>query len=261
MLVSQTREGARWVTVIVRVIVPTIWAGILSAAFVAVALREYTFASLLNCRRHARSPARPRLGPMPGPFEPDPSQLRISDADRHRVAEILREAAGEGRLDFDELNQRLEATYAARTYADLVPITHDLPAHPAPQPARHPSSVVPGPAGERHVAILGGFDRKGAWVVPRRLSIFAMMGGADLDLREAKFAAQEVTITVNCFMGGAQITVGPHVNVVMEGTGIMGGYSGPSRRVPAELDESSPTVRVRGVAIWGGVAVERKRWP
>ena len=60
----------------------------------------------------------------------DPTQLRISDADRHQVAEILREAAGEGRLDIDELDQRLEATYAARTYADLVPITLDLPAHP-----------------------------------------------------------------------------------------------------------------------------------
>lgn len=195
-----------------------------------------------------------------GELEPDPSQLRISDADRHRVAEILREAAGEGRLEIAELDERLEATYAARTYADLVPITHDLPVQgSSPRPARRPSPVVPGPQAERHVAILGGFDRKGAWVVPQQLSVFAMLGGADLDLREARFAAQEVTITVNCFMGGAQITVSPHVNVVMEGTGIMGGYSGPGRRVPAELDDSSPTVRIRGVAIWGGVSVERKR--
>ena len=107
-------------------------------------------------------------------------------------------------------------------------------------------------------ATLGGFDRKGAWVVPQQLSIFAMMGGADLDLREARFAAREVTISVNCFMGGAQITVPPHVNVVMEGTGIMGGYAGPSGLVDPDLDASSPTVRIRGVAIWGGVSVERK---
>jgi DUF1707 SHOCT-like domain len=197
---------------------------------------------------------------MEGPLEPDRAGMRISDDDRHRVAEILREAAGEGRLDIAELDERLEATYAARTYADLVPITQDLPVQASsPQPARRPSPLVPGPASQRHVAILGGFERKGAWVVPQQLSIFAMMGGADLDLREATFAAQEFTITVNCFMGGAQITVGPHVNVVMEGTGIMGGYSGPGTRVPAELDASSPTLRVRGVAIWGGVSVERKR--
>ena len=81
----------------------------------------------------------------------DPSQLRISDDDRHKVAEVLREAAGEGRIDFDELDQRLEATYAARTYADLVPITLDLPVQTAPTSCRctpvaasTPSPVVPG---------------------------------------------------------------------------------------------------------------------
>ena len=67
----------------------------------------------------------------------DPAQLRISDEERHQVAEILRRAAGEGRLDIDELDQRLEQTYAARTYADLVPITLDLPAHPHARPVPH----------------------------------------------------------------------------------------------------------------------------
>ena len=66
--------------------------------------------------------------------------MRISDAERHRVAEVLREAAGEGRLDLDELDERLELTFAAKTYADPLPITADLHAvHPAPPP----SSPVP----------------------------------------------------------------------------------------------------------------------
>lgn len=193
----------------------------------------------------------------------DPTQLRISDADRHQVAEILRTAAGDGRIDLDELDERLEAAYAARTYADLVPITSDLPVEG--QRPWHPpamaSPVVPGPASENHVAVLSGLDRKGVWVVPRRMSVFAMMGGADLDLRQAQFAAQEVVITVNAFMGGAQITVGPHTRVVMEGMGIMGGYSGPNDKTPAELDANSPTVRIRGVAVWGGVSVDRKPMP
>jgi hypothetical protein len=193
----------------------------------------------------------------------DPAQLRISDADRHQVAEILRQAAGEGRLDIDELDQRLEATYAARTYADLVPITLDLPSHPhqRPVPARQPAAspvVGPGPEQESHFAILSGLSRKGVWVVPRRMTILALMGGAELDLRRAKFAAPEVVITVNAFMGGAQIIVGPNVHVQVEGTGIMGGYSGPSGLVEAELDESSPVVRIKGFAVWGGVNVERK---
>lgn len=191
----------------------------------------------------------------------DPSQLRISDAERHQVAEILREAAGEGRLDLDELDSRLEATYAARTYADLVPITLDLPAHLHPVPATRASAspdVVAGPKRETHLAVLSGFDRRGVWVVPERMTVIAFMGGAELDLRQAKFSAKEVVITINAIMGGATVIVGPRTNVQMEGTGIMGGYSGPSGLVDAELDAGSPTVRIRGVAIMGGVNVERK---
>jgi hypothetical protein len=197
---------------------------------------------------------------------PDPSQLRISDQDRHQVAEVLREAAGERRIDLEELDHRLEATYSARTYADLVPITVDLPSAamthlPARAAAATPSPVVAGPAQERHVAIMSGLERKGAWVVPQHLIVFAFMGGADLDLRQATFAAREVTITINAIMGGADIKVNPHTHVIMEGTGIMGGYSGPSDRTPAELDANSPVVRIRGFAIMGGVSVSRKRAP
>ncbi len=182
----------------------------------------------------------------------DPDQLRISDADRHRVAEMLREAAGEGRLEMEELDERLEATYEARTYADLVPITLDLPSQPAQST---------GPEKQRHLAILSGLDRRGVWVVPQQMTVLVLMGGANLDLRQASFATQEVVLTINAFMGGASVIVGPHQHVIIEGTGIMGGYSGPSGLVAEQLDPSSPTVRIKGVAIWGGVTVERKHVP
>jgi hypothetical protein len=193
----------------------------------------------------------------------DPSQLRISDADRHKVAEVLREAAGEGRIDFAELDERLEATYAARTYADLVPITLDLPVQAVAslpvQPEAGPSAspvVGGGPAEERHLAIMSGLERKGVWTVPAHLAVTCFMGGADLDLRRARFSAPEVVLTINAVMGGADITVDPHTRVVMEGTGIMGGYSGPSG--DAELTADSPVVRIRGFALMGGVRVTRR---
>jgi len=192
----------------------------------------------------------------------DPTRLRISDEDRHKVAEVLREAAGEGRIDLDELDQRLEATYAARTYADLVPITVDLPVQPVTHlPAVSPPSVVPGPVEERHVAILGGLERKGVWVVPQRMTVNCFMGGADLDLREARFAASEVVLTINAIMGGADIKVNPQTQVIMEGTSIMGGYSGPSDHGAPELTSGSPVVRIRGFALMGGVNVPRRPAP
>jgi hypothetical protein len=197
--------------------------------------------------------------------EHDPSRLRISDSERHQVAEVLREAAGEGRIDLEELDQRLEATYAARTYADLAPITLDLPARATsglpidPAPAASPSPVVAGgPTEEKHLAILGGLERKGVWTVPARLTVSCFMGGADLDLRRAQFAAPEVVITINAVMGGADIKVNPQTQVIMEGTGIMGGYSGPADSSPLELDANSPVVRIRGFALMGGVSVSRR---
>ncbi|MGC4109577.1 MAG: DUF1707 domain-containing protein [Nocardioides sp.] len=198
----------------------------------------------------------------------DPSRLRISDADRHQVAEVLREAAGEGRLDFEELDERLEATYAARTYGDLVPITRDLPVPDRtslpvqPLESSSPRSVVAGgPTEERHLAIMGGLDRKGVWTVPAHLTVTCFMGGCDLDLRQAQFAAREVVITIRAVMGGADIKVNPQTRVVMEGTGIMGGYSGPSDKTPADFDEHSPVVRIRGFAVMGGVSVSRRPAP
>lgn len=190
----------------------------------------------------------------------DPSRLRISDADRHQVAEVLREAAGDGRIDLDELDERLERTYAARTYADLVPITLDLPVQPRSVPA--PGPLPTGAATEeRHLAIMGGLERKGVWTVPARMTVTCFMGGADLDLRRAQFAAGQVVLTINAVMGGADIKVNPQTHVVMEGTGIMGGYSGPSDSTPAELRADSPVVRIRGFAIMGGVSVSRRPAP
>jgi len=188
--------------------------------------------------------------------ELEPSKMRISDADRNKVAEILREAAGDGRIDLTELDERLDATYAAKTYAELVPITHDL----APVVHAAPSSIST--AGrERAVAIMGGVERRGIWVVPRHFDVFCLMGGAELDLREATFSGPEVTLTINTFMGGANIIVNQTTNVVVHGVGIMGGFSAPRSDPGVRLTADSPTVHLKGVAIMGGVSVVRKRMP
>ncbi|WP_370616899.1 DUF1707 SHOCT-like domain-containing protein [Mumia qirimensis] len=201
---------------------------------------------------------------MENPEHPAP-QMRVSDADREQVAEILRRAAGDGRIDTDELDERLGAAYAAKTVADLVPLTADLPiaqpyAQPyaPPVPARHGNVVVPGgsPTSERGIAVLSGFERRGDWLVPQQLTVVAVMGGAHLDTRRARFSAPEVVITVHAVMGGAEIVVGPTTRVLMEGTGIMGGFSGPHD--DSQVTPDSPTLRIRGVAFWGGVSVTRR---
>lgn len=65
--------------------------------------------------------------------------LRASDSDREQVAERLRHATSEGRLTGDELEERLEALYSARTYGDLDALVADLPVARSP---RQPGSTV-----------------------------------------------------------------------------------------------------------------------
>ncbi len=72
-------------------------------------------------------------------------EQRAGDLDRDRVAALLREALAEGRLDIDELNQRLDATYRAKTFGELAVLTSDLPAPSVPAPAPAPRPVVEPP--------------------------------------------------------------------------------------------------------------------
>ena len=64
--------------------------------------------------------------------------LRIADADRERAVELLRAAAAEGRLDSDELEERVSRALAARTHGELDELLNDLPKPhvPAPRPDR-----------------------------------------------------------------------------------------------------------------------------
>ncbi len=63
-----------------------------------------------------------------------PGELRVSHEDRDRVVELLRVAAGDGRLTAEELDQRLEKALTARTYGELAALTRDPPAAPGDDP-------------------------------------------------------------------------------------------------------------------------------
>jgi hypothetical protein len=196
-----------------------------------------------------------------GAVEPhDAARMRISDADRHQVSEVLRQAAGEGRIDLEELEERLEATYQAKTYADLVPITVDLPVQPAHAEAAvpRPASAPAGPAYASSVAIMSETKRLGPWQVQDGHTAFALMGSVLLDLRQARLAAHEVTITANAVMGEVKVLVDAGTVVVVEGLGIMGEFGEQRARVDPEITAGSPVVRLKGVALMGSVTVKRK---
>src|SRR5215813_7088298 len=118
----------------------------------------------------------------------DHSLMRVSDSDREQAADVLREAAGHGRITMDELDERLELAYAAKTYADLAAVTKDLP-----QPGQVPGVAQPvatsriggTPRYKFSIAIMSGFDHNasgpGVPGAPQvRVIGFALMGGVDV---------------------------------------------------------------------------------
>ncbi|WP_124271880.1 DUF1707 domain-containing protein [Streptomyces sp. ADI96-02] len=198
--------------------------------------------------------------------------MRASDAERERIAEVLRDAVAEGRLEMDEFEQRLDAAYRARTHGELEPLVRDLPASGSavapvgpsrPAAPRGSASNWPdrigGPATSKGAfAFWGGFNRKGRWTVGRTFTAFAMWGGGEIDLREADFEDRETVIRCFTIMGGLHVTVPPELNVEVRGVGIMGGF-GEGSNGEADPAPDAPRVRVTGFALMGGVGVERKR--
>ncbi|MFD7918405.1 DUF1707 domain-containing protein [Streptomyces sp. NPDC059740] len=197
-------------------------------------------------------------------------ELRASDADRDRVAEVLRDALAEGRLAMEEFDERLESAYRARTYADLAPLTADLPAASRPVSRAEPPARATGaaarswrdritggqPASSGAVAVLGGFQRKGRWTLGPLFSAFTFLGGGELDLREAVFSEPESVIRVTAVLGGVNIVVPPGLRVDVRGVGVMGGFDEQASADPGDPD--APLVVVTGLALLGGVSVERK---
>lgn len=199
----------------------------------------------------------------------DHLSIRISNEDRERVAQILHNAMAEGRLEMSELEERLDAVYAAKTFADLEPITRDLPVQstsPIPQPPRQPIAqpvaggprLVPGAAAgpANSIAVMSGVERKGEWVVPDHHSAVAVMGGVEINLTYARFTAPETTIQCFAFMGGIEIYVPDDIYVVVDGIGFMGAFEDKSMGAQAP---GRPVVRITGFAFMGAVEVKPPR--
>ena len=181
---------------------------------------------------------------------------RASDAEREAVVARLRDAAGEGRLTVEELAERVDAAYAAGTREELEPLTADLPAAAPPAAVGEgmPVGATGAAAPSLVLGILGGGDRRGRWRVPERMTVVNVLGGADLDLREATLAAPEVEIRVFSLLGGSDVIVPEGVHVELGGFAVLGGndlkLTGPAP------PPGAPVVRVRAWSLLGGTDVK-----
>lgn len=200
----------------------------------------------------------PRNSPARKPYAE--AELRASDADRDRIADLLREALAEGRIDAEEHGERIDAVYRAKTVGELEPLVRDLPADragsaPRPAPAAGYDAAADPDADENLVAVFSGVSRKGRWRVGRLTKAFACFGGIELDLTEAVFEHREVRIHTTCVFGGVDIKLPENVTLRCTGTGIFGGFDADSHESD---DPAAPVVVITGLALFGGTSAKRR---
>lgn len=140
--------------------------------------------------------------------------VRVGYAEREAIATVLQEAAADGRLSMDELDERLDVALRAKTYADLDAVVSDLtvelPWRSQRQltPPRVPSA--PGYSREDPLRLEGGMSsekRTGLWVVPPFLRVSSGMGTVKLNCLEATPAAPLIEVEVIAGAGTVLIIV------------------------------------------------------
>jgi len=213
--------------------------------------------------------------PEQGPPDPvaEALRMRASDADREKVAGILRDAFAEGRLTHAEYDDRLTETYQAATYGDLVPVMRDLPVPPGTLavptshgveipttsssggPVVRPGMTTPGDVSP--VAIFGEVKRIGAWTVPAEFNATCIFGGGQLDFTQAILTSRETVLTAVCLFGGLEIIVPEGMVVRSEAIGIFGGVNVPA----TPTAPGAPVLVIKGAAIFGGIDVKLPKPP
>ncbi len=194
----------------------------------------------------------------------DPSQLRVGHREREKVAEVLQEAAEEGRLTLEELDERLDAALNARTYADLDALVADLPVSRPSTAMLEPKAPLPLEIGTHAgdpMRVSGGMwsdTRSGEWHVPPFLVVTGDMGSVKLNCLEAICPHEVVDIDVSGGMGSSTI-------VLPEGWGanserVVKGWGGLYNKVNPTPTPEHPLLRLHGNAGVGSITVRHANW-
>lgn len=178
-------------------------------------------------------------------------QFRASDEERHRVAELLSDHASVGRITLGEFEERVGRAYSATTRAELAELTSDLPVavdKSGPEPRTRKAT-------RWFVALLSGSARSGRRRLSRRVTTLSILGGDEIDLREAEIEGSELVIYAFSLMGGTNFYVPDTVEAELSGFDLLGGSDQHGRT--QQPRPGSPRIRIRSFSLMGGTDVWR----
>ena len=104
--------------------------------------------------------------------------------------------------------------------------------------------------------VFGGSDRRVNTKSFQGARLFAMFGGYKVDFANADIEGDQAVLEANAVFGGGEIRVPEHWLVVLQGTGIFGGYEDKTRHVQTDASKPTKTLVVRGVAVFGGIEIK-----
>lgn len=185
---------------------------------------------------------------------------------RERTIDTLCEHFANDVLEVEEFERRVEAAHRASSTADLDALLRDLPggnlpaeraSSPAQEQGRRFRVTSAAQVKERQfvVAVMGGASRKGKWAPARRNYALAVMGGTELDFREAVLGPGVTDVQVFAMWGGVEIIVPPGLRVESHGLALLGGFEHVEDVRDGPDDPDAPLLRITGAALMGGVDI------
>ncbi len=186
---------------------------------------------------------------------------------RSKTLDILCDHFANDVLTLEEFERRVDVAHASVDPIELTSLLADLPAAAAPKvagevvvesPPRHQiEAPLPSQVEARRTifSVFGAVKRSGRWIPARANTAVVLFAGAELDFRNAMLAPGITEVYSVAVFGGVEIIVPPGVQVECDGVAIFGGFEQKSDDFESHTDPSQPIIRVRGLALFGGVEV------
>ena len=176
------------------------------------------------------------------PASPDESAEAAASVDRSDSAQVVPAVA---------LVPAASATPALAESAPLVGSSGQALA------VRSAGGLAPMSGKRRLLALMGGVSRRGPWSPSDSSRVYAVMGGVELDFREAELPPGVTDIKVRVFMGHVEIIVPPEVDIEADGLALMGGF-GEYSQTGDLTNPDRPILRITGFSVMGGVSIDTR---